>query len=31
MILQIDDNYRIASDEHNFILQMKADPAEIRL
>ena len=26
MILQLDDHYRIASDEHNFILQMKADP-----
>ena len=26
MILQIDDNYRIVSDEHNFILQRKADP-----
>ena len=26
MILQLDDNYRIVSDEHNFILQMKADP-----
>ena len=26
MILQLDDNYRIVSDEHNFILQRKADP-----
>ncbi len=26
MILQIDDNYRIVSDERNFILQRKADP-----
>ena len=26
MILQLDDNYRIASDERNFILQRKADP-----
>ena len=26
MILQLDDNYRIVSDEHNFILQMKVDP-----
>ena len=26
MILQLDDNYRIFSDEHNFILQRKADP-----
>ena len=26
MILQLDDNYRIASDERNFILQGKADP-----
>ncbi len=26
MILQLDDNYRIVSDEHNFILQRKTDP-----
>jgi len=26
MILPIDDNYRIVSDEHNFILQKKMDP-----
>ena len=26
MILQLDDSYRIVSDEHNFILQRKADP-----
>ncbi len=26
MILQLDDNYRIVSDEHNFILQRKVDP-----
>ncbi len=26
MILQLDDNYRIVSDERNFILQRKADP-----
>ena len=26
MILQLDDNYRILSDERNFILQRKADP-----
>ena len=26
MILQLDGNYRIVSDEHNFILQRKADP-----
>jgi len=26
MILQLDDNYRIATDEHNFILQRKMDP-----
>ena len=26
MILQLDDNYRIVSDEHNFILQKKTDP-----
>ncbi len=26
MILQLDDNYRIVSDEHNFILQRKSDP-----
>ena len=26
MILQLDDNYRIVSDEHNFILQRKANP-----
>jgi hypothetical protein len=26
MILQLDDKYRIISDEHNFILQRKADP-----
>ena len=26
MILQIDDNYRIVSDEHNFTLQRKANP-----
>ena len=26
MILQLDDNYRIFSDKHNFILQRKADP-----
>jgi len=26
MILQLDENYRIVSDEHNFILQRKADP-----
>ncbi len=26
MILQLDDNYRIVSDEHNIILQMKEDP-----
>ncbi len=26
MILQLDDNYRIVSDEHNFTLQRKADP-----
>ncbi len=26
MILQLDDNYRIASDEHNFILQKRTDP-----
>ncbi len=26
MILQIDDNYRIATDEYNFILQRKMDP-----
>ena len=26
MILQLDDNYRIVSDEHNFILQRRSDP-----
>ena len=26
MILQLDDNYRIATDEYNFILQRKMDP-----
>ncbi len=26
MILQLDDNYRIVSDERNFILQKKANP-----
>ena len=26
MVLQIDDNYRIATDEYNFILQRKMDP-----
>ena len=26
MILQLDDNYRIVSDEHNFTLQRKSDP-----
>ena len=26
MILQLDDDYRIVSDEHNFILQRKSDP-----
>ena len=26
MILQLDDSYRIVSDEHNFILQKKTDP-----
>ncbi len=26
MILQLDDKYRIVSDEHNFILQRKSDP-----
>jgi len=26
MILQLEDNYRIVSDEHNFILQKKTDP-----
>ena len=26
MILQLDDNYRIVSDERNFILQKKTDP-----
>lgn len=26
MILQLDENYRIVSDEHNFILQRKSDP-----
>ena len=26
MILQLDDHYRIVSDEHNFILQRKANP-----
>ncbi len=26
MILQLDDKYRIFSDEHNFILQRKTDP-----
>jgi len=26
MILRLDDNYRIVSDEHNFILQRKSDP-----
>ncbi len=26
MILQLDDNYRIVSDEHNFILQKRTDP-----
>jgi len=26
MILQLDDNYQIVSDEHNFTLQRKADP-----
>ncbi len=26
MILQIDDNYRITTDEYNFILQRKMDP-----
>lgn len=26
MILQIDDNYRIVTDEYNFILQRKMDP-----
>ncbi len=26
MILPLDDNYRIVSDEHNFILQRKVDP-----
>ncbi len=24
--MQLDDNYRIVSDEHNFILQRKVDP-----
>ena len=26
MILKLDDNYRIVSDEHNFTLQRKSDP-----
>ncbi len=26
MILQLDNNYRIATDEYNFILQKKMDP-----
>ena len=26
MILQLDDNYRIVSDEHNFTFQRKANP-----
>ncbi len=26
MILQLDDNYRIVTDEYNFILQRKMDP-----
>ncbi len=26
MILQLDDKYRIVSDEHNFTLQRKANP-----
>ena len=26
MILQLNENYRIVSDEHNFILQKKTDP-----
>jgi len=26
VILQLDDNHRIFSDEHNFILQIKVDP-----
>ncbi len=26
VILQIDDNYRVATDEYNFILQRKMDP-----
>ena len=26
MILQLDDIYRIVSDEHNFILQRRSDP-----
>jgi len=26
MILQLDDNYRIATDEYNFVLQRKMDP-----
>ena len=26
MILQLDNKYRIVSDEHNFILQRKSDP-----
>ncbi len=26
VILQLDDNYSIFSDEHNFILKLKADP-----
>ena len=26
MILQLEDNYRIVSDEHNFTLQRKSDP-----
>jgi len=26
MILQLDDNYRITTDEYNFILQRKMDP-----
>ncbi len=28
MILQLDDKYRIVSDERNFILQRKSDPAK---
>ena len=30
MTLQIDDKYRVVSDEHNFILQRKADPKKDR-